>query len=298
MRWWGWGEDGHAVPLPAAAEALLRDELGADPQRGGRRWPSSRWRCRIPPAGPGARAPGGRRGRGARERRPRGPHRARAGALAIRPGAHPLRRRLERARRRGGAGIARAGGGGARGLRRPAGGGGPVWRRHERGGRRGAGARRASPPWCHSTFAGSTRLVEVDRTSLTARLDAGLLGPEAERRLGAEGITLGPLPPVVRVLDRRRLGGHALRRPGVHGLRPDRRAGGGRCAASRPAGEIGTRLCPPSAAGPSLRELIVGSEGVLGVICEATLRVRPRRPRAATRAGHSPASPRAATRSA
>ena len=32
MRWWGWGEDGHAVPLPPAAEALLRDELGADPE--------------------------------------------------------------------------------------------------------------------------------------------------------------------------------------------------------------------------------------------------------------------------
>ena len=32
MRWWGWGEDGHAVPLPPAADALLRDELGADPE--------------------------------------------------------------------------------------------------------------------------------------------------------------------------------------------------------------------------------------------------------------------------
>ena len=31
MRWWGWGEDGHAVPLSPAAEDLLRDELGADP---------------------------------------------------------------------------------------------------------------------------------------------------------------------------------------------------------------------------------------------------------------------------
>jgi alkyldihydroxyacetonephosphate synthase len=31
MRWWGWGEDGHAVPLPPAAEELLRDELVVDP---------------------------------------------------------------------------------------------------------------------------------------------------------------------------------------------------------------------------------------------------------------------------
>jgi alkyldihydroxyacetonephosphate synthase len=42
-----------------------------------------------------------------------------------------------------------------------------------------------------------------------------------------------------------------------------------------PAGEVGTRAVPATAAGPSLRELLVGSEGVLGVICDATVRVRP-----------------------
>ncbi len=42
-----------------------------------------------------------------------------------------------------------------------------------------------------------------------------------------------------------------------------------------PAGALATRDVPATAAGPSLRELIVGSEGMLGVITEATLRVRP-----------------------
>ena len=42
-----------------------------------------------------------------------------------------------------------------------------------------------------------------------------------------------------------------------------------------PAGELATLDAPASAAGPSLRELVVGSEGVLGVISSATLRVRP-----------------------
>jgi alkyldihydroxyacetonephosphate synthase len=42
-----------------------------------------------------------------------------------------------------------------------------------------------------------------------------------------------------------------------------------------PAGEVRSQPLPASAAGPDLREVIVGSEGVLGVICEATLRVRP-----------------------
>src|SRR5205823_11702648 len=42
-----------------------------------------------------------------------------------------------------------------------------------------------------------------------------------------------------------------------------------------PAGTVETRPQPASAAGPSVRDLLVGSEGVLGVVCSATLRVRP-----------------------
>ena len=38
------------------------------------------------------------------------------------------------------------------------------------------------------------RLLAVDRTSLTATLEAGLFGPEAERLLAAEGVTLGHFP--------------------------------------------------------------------------------------------------------
>ena len=58
------------------------------------------------------------------------------------------------------------------------------------------------------------------------------------------------------------------------------------------------RPLPATAAGPDLRELLVGSEGVLGVICEATLRVRALPARAATRAGRSGRSRRAARRCA
>ena len=42
-----------------------------------------------------------------------------------------------------------------------------------------------------------------------------------------------------------------------------------------PAGEMGTLETPHTAAGPALRELIVGSEGTLGVIPDVTVRVRP-----------------------
>ena len=116
--------------------------------------------------------------------------------------------------------------------------------------------------------------VEVDRTSLTARLDAGLFGPEAERRLGAEGVTLGHFP---QSFEYSTVGGWVATRSAGQAStgygRIDELVEAVRCIT--PAGEIGTRAVPASAAGPSTRELLVGSEGVLGVICEATVRVRP-----------------------
>src|SRR5215472_16499596 len=42
-----------------------------------------------------------------------------------------------------------------------------------------------------------------------------------------------------------------------------------------PVGEVDLPAIPASAAGPGLRQLLVGSEGALGIICELTLRVRP-----------------------
>ena len=41
-----------------------------------------------------------------------------------------------------------------------------------------------------------------------------------------------------------------------------------------PAGTMSTLESPHTAAGPALRELIIGSEGVLGVIPDVTVRVR------------------------
>jgi alkyldihydroxyacetonephosphate synthase len=116
--------------------------------------------------------------------------------------------------------------------------------------------------------------VEVDRTSLTARLDAGLFGPEAERRLAAEGVTLGHFP---QSFEYSTVGGWVATRSAGQASTGygsiDELVEAVRCVT--PAGEIGTRAVPASAAGPSTRELLVGSEGVLGVICEATVRVRP-----------------------
>ena len=121
---------------------------------------------------------------------------------------------------------------------------------------------------------GRLRDVSVDRRALTARLGAGLRGPEAERALGAAGLTLGHFP---QSFEYATIGGFAATRSAGQAS-----SGYGRFDALvtsvgllAPAGEIETLETPHSAAGPALRELIVGSEGALGVIPDVTVRVRP-----------------------
>ena len=87
-------------------------------------------------------------------------------------------------------------------------------------------------------------------------------------------MTLGHLPPVVRVRDDRWVRRDSLGRPGVERLRAVRRTGHVDRANSASRGDR-TLETPHTAAGPALRELVVGSEGALGVITEVTARVRP-----------------------
>ncbi len=121
---------------------------------------------------------------------------------------------------------------------------------------------------------GALRDVEVDARSLTARLGAGLRGPEAEAALAAEGVTLGHFP---QSFEYATVGGFAATRSAGQASsgygRFDGLVSSVRLVA--PAGEMSTLETPHTAAGPALRELIVGSEGVLGVIPDVTVRVRP-----------------------
>jgi alkyldihydroxyacetonephosphate synthase len=115
---------------------------------------------------------------------------------------------------------------------------------------------------------------EVDERALTARLGAGLTGPQAEEKLNAEGLTLGHFP---QSFEFATIGGYVATRSAGQAStgygRVDELVVGVRAAT--PAGDIETKPVPATAAGPSLRELLVGSEGALGVITEATLQVRP-----------------------
>jgi alkyldihydroxyacetonephosphate synthase len=116
--------------------------------------------------------------------------------------------------------------------------------------------------------------VEVDRRSLTARLGAGLRGPEAEAALNRDGVVLGHFP---QSFEYATIGGFAATRSAGQASsgygRFDDLVSSVRLVA--PAGEMRTLETPHTAAGPALRELIVGSEGTLGVIPDVTVRVRP-----------------------
>jgi len=114
----------------------------------------------------------------------------------------------------------------------------------------------------------------VDPVSMTARLGPGLRGPEAEAALNSEGFTLGHFPQSYRYAT---IGGYAATRSAGQAS-----SGYGRFDAvttaiglTSPVGPLRTLETPHSAAGPSLRELVLGSEGVLGVITDVSVRVRP-----------------------
>jgi alkyldihydroxyacetonephosphate synthase len=115
--------------------------------------------------------------------------------------------------------------------------------------------------------------VVVDERSLTARLGAGLRGPEAEAALARFGLTLGHFP---QSFEYATVGGFAATRSAGQASsgygRFDSLVSSVRLLA--PAGELTTLETPHTAAGPALRELVIGSEGVLGVIPDVTVRVR------------------------
>ncbi len=116
--------------------------------------------------------------------------------------------------------------------------------------------------------------VQVDPRSLTARLGAGLRGPEAERFLAAQGLTLGHFPQSFQYAT---IGGFAATRSAGQAS-----SGYGRFDALvtsvrllAPGAELRTLDTPHTAAGPALRELVLGSEGAFGVIPDVSVRVRP-----------------------
>ncbi|WP_020496038.1 FAD-binding oxidoreductase [Sciscionella marina] len=118
-----------------------------------------------------------------------------------------------------------------------------------------------------------TGLQEFDEISRTARFGAGTRGPEAERSLGERGYTLGHFP---QSYEGACLGGYAAARSAGQAS-----AGYGRfdemvvgLTLATPRGTVTLGTAPKAATGPDLRQLVLGSEGTLGVITSVTVRVR------------------------
>jgi alkyldihydroxyacetonephosphate synthase len=121
---------------------------------------------------------------------------------------------------------------------------------------------------------GMDALTGVDERSLIATFEPGMRLPEAEHALAARGLTLGHFP---QSFEWASVGGSVATRSSGQAStgygRIDANVVSVRCAT--PVGEVSTLDAPGSAAGPSLRELLVGSEGALGVLTEVALRVAP-----------------------
>jgi alkyldihydroxyacetonephosphate synthase len=119
-----------------------------------------------------------------------------------------------------------------------------------------------------------TKLLDLDETSRLATFEAGVAGPALETSLAEHGLTLGHYP---QSWEYSTLGGWVATRSSgqqsyYYGRIEDLFAGGRLLS---PSGAIDLPSLPASAAGPDLRQLALGSEGRLGFITRASVRVRP-----------------------
>ncbi|MBX9766834.1 MAG: FAD-binding oxidoreductase [Bdellovibrionales bacterium] len=116
------------------------------------------------------------------------------------------------------------------------------------------------------------KLISVDPYSMTATIQAGALGPKLEADLAKKGFNLGHYPDS---FEYSTLGGWLATRSA--GMQSDAYGKIEDMVVSlkmvTPAGTIVTRTTPASSAGPDLNRIVCGSEGTLGVITEATMRV-------------------------
>ena len=271
MRWWGWGDAAHAPTLSDGALGFLRDTIGVSAPRA----PVALGNVRLPAPALEGKAIGALRtivgaahvrddhaervahaaGRGypdlvrLRAGEPDG-----APDAIVLPGAHDeLRAVLELCARTSVAVVPFGGGTSVVGGVAPL--------RGDHAAVIALDMRRMSD------------VLDLDRESATVAVQAGVRAAALERYLSARGLTLGHFPQSFEYVS---LGGCAATRSAGQASTGygtiDKMVLGLRLAS--PAGDIALPAVPASAAGPGLRQLLIGSEGTLGVIGELSLRVR------------------------
>ena len=119
------------------------------------------------------------------------------------------------------------------------------------------------------------QVLEIDGVSLAARIQGGVRGPALEEQLKSEGLTLRHYP---QSFEYSTLGGWIVTRAGGHFATGETHIDDltESVRAITPSGEWQSRRLPGSGAGPSPDRMMLGSEGILGVVTEAWMRVRPR----------------------
>ncbi len=119
------------------------------------------------------------------------------------------------------------------------------------------------------------RVLEIDDTSRAARIQAGIYGPDLENALRPRGYTLRHFP---QSFPWSTLGGWIATRSGGHyatnHTHIDDFVESTRMLT--PAGWWESRRLPGSGAGPSPDRIVLGSEGTLGIITEAWMRIQKR----------------------
>ncbi|MFJ3334746.1 FAD-binding oxidoreductase [Streptomyces sp. NPDC086766] len=272
MLWSGWGDPAKAAPLPDTVIGLLRDLLGVKP---GDAAPAGLDEIAVPesPLGPAARralldAVGGeahvRTDAESRIRHTRGKStpdllRIRRGdvddvpAAVVLPAGHDDVVAVLKACAEHGLALVPFGGGTS-----VVGGLAPERRR----------------PYVALDLRRMDGLLALDPVSRTATLQPGLRAPQAEALLAEHGFTLGHFP---QSYEWATIGGFAAARSSGQAS-----AGYGRfdemvlgLTLATPEGTLDVGRAPRSAAGPDLRQLVLGSEGAFGVITSVTVRLRP-----------------------
>jgi alkyldihydroxyacetonephosphate synthase len=116
------------------------------------------------------------------------------------------------------------------------------------------------------------RLVNIDSENMLATFEAGIRGPQLEKQLNASGLTLGHYP---QSFEYSTLGGWVVTRSSGqqsrHFGRIEQLFAGGEVVT--PSGVLNLPPFPASAAGPDLRQLLLGSEGRIGVLTRVTVKV-------------------------
>ena len=129
-------------------------------------------------------------------------------------------------------------------------------------------------PVLSMAMTGLNRLIGIDANNLLATFEAGIFGPEIEKHLNSKGFVLGHFP---QSFEYSTLGGWVVTRSSGqlsrHYGRIEQLFAGGEIVTFK--GRLKLPPFPASAAGPDIRQLVLGSEGRMGILTRVIVKISP-----------------------